>query len=556
MTRPGSGQQPPGDEESILREYLGVLWRRKWMVVALVIVCTLIGYGVSAVQPDMYQSSAELIYEASLDVSNPLSDYGTSNVYERDLEIRAIGQVLGSPEVVKSAEERMARRYDGEFVSHGPDASASEGASSYAVEALVPSADNERSIGSDIVSVVATSTDPALAAVAANSYAEAFVEWRADRQRRKIEIAVKVVKQQLTRYGEGTQESAEFLILKQRLLDLQTLYGTATGNYRVLVPAQPAGAPYAPRPLRSAVLGFGIGLFAGIGVAFLLEQLDTRIHRPDEVAAILRQPVLGRIPKVSRRTLAESALVTMTQPDSHAAEAFRVVRTNLDFMAVDADVRSLVITSCSQGEGKSVTAANLAVAIALGGRRVIVVDGDLRRPRVHTYFNLANQQGVTTVVTAKSGIEDALQPVALGAGIEEGDDALLRVLPSGPMPPNPGEIVASRRFGELVRELEQHADLVLVDTPAMMAVGDTAAIAAKVDGLVFLVDLQQIRRPLLQQAADQLSKLPVKQMGIIIRGDGSSAGRYGYYGYRYTDDAEQGRPTQSRRTVAGVGSKG
>ena len=200
-----------------------------------------------------------------------------------------------------------------------------------------------------------------------------------------------------------------------------------------------------------------------------------------------------------------------------------MVRTNLDFMAVDDDIKSIVLTSCMQGEGKSVAVANLAVSMALAGKKVIVVDGDLRRPRMHKYFGLPQRRGrehrgdrpARPAPTPCSPV--AVEPPATARQATDfrawakGTDALSRlyVLPSGPIPPNPGEIVASRRFAAILDELSQEADLVLVDSPAMLAVGDTSAIASKVDGLVFLVDMHIVKRPQLMTAADQLYRLPV-----------------------------------------------
>jgi receptor protein-tyrosine kinase len=320
--------------------------------------------------------------------------------------------------------------------------------------------------------------------------------------------------------------------------------------------------PYAPNPTRSAILGFGVGLFAGIGLAFLLEQFDVRIRTQEQIARILRQPILGRVPRINRRLLGESALVSLRHPDGHVAEAFRMVRTNLDFMAVDADVTSLVVTSCMKGEGKSVTLANLAVTMALAGKKVVVVDGDLRRPRMHTFFGLENETGLSTVATGHSKLFPTLQAISLDPGPKgangvdfehwaKGTDARSRlyVLTSGPLPPNPGEIVASRRFAAILEELTTEADVVLVDSPAMLAVGDTSAIAARVDGLVFLVDMRMIKKPQIQTAADQLMRLPVKMLGTVVRMQHRRTSQYYaapgyYYGYSYKED---GTKTRERR---------
>ena len=582
----------PEAEGLTLRDYFAVVWRRKWVILLVALVATVAAYSFAARQPDMYMASTDLIFESQIDVANPLSQYGYTDPYERDLEMRAITNILASPDMIARSEQILDRIYDGEFASNvvdegtagaegdgsgasataTPDDSASD-VPGYSVSSSVPETSSSNAVGSNVVSIGGTSTDAALAAAAANAYSKAFVEYREERQKLQIEKAIEVVQNQMDRYQASAKTSADYLILQQRLRDLQILAGTATGNYRVLVPAQEPGAPFEPRPLRSAILGLGVGLFAGIGLAFLLEQFDTRLRRQDEISRILRQPILGRIPRISKRLLGESAMVTLRHPEGHAAEAFRMIRTNLEFMSVDADVRSLLITSCIQGEGKSVSVANLAISMAMTGKKIIVVDGDLRRPRLHTYFAVENKVGVSTVSTGRTPLAEALEAVELApheghAGEDfaewaKSTDARSRlfVLPSGPLPPNPGEIVSSRRFGQMIHALEKQADLVLVDSPAMLAVGDTAALAAKVDGLVFLVDMHVLKRPLLQQAVEQLYKLPVKLLGVVVRTDGSrSGGRYGYYGSPYGYYAYDGRDGRNGRGAAardgGAASRG
>jgi Mrp family chromosome partitioning ATPase len=552
-TRPTPTPVLPEDESSVLREYALVLWRRKWMILAVVAVCTVAAYLVSTSRPDRYQATTSLLYESSLDVSNPLSVYGGANIYTRDVEMRATSAILASPDLRQRALPIIEKTY--------PEvAGATRGGESFSVTAITPKQEtSSQSVGSDILSVVGTSANPRLAAAAANGYAQAFIEWRQERQRAQIGMAIKVVEGQMGKYSSEAKQTADYLTLQQRLRDLQILSGTATGNYSVLVPAVAPAAPFEPKPARTAVLGLGIGLFLSIGVAFVLEQVGTKLRRQEEVAAILRQPILGRIPRLTRKALEDGGLVTLTHPESHAAEAFRVIRTNLDFMAVDASLHSILFTSCMQGEGKSISVANLAVAVAFAGKSVVVVDADLRRPQQARLFGISNDMGVSMVATGRAELDDALVPIEFHHPMAiDNDDAAIwtassearprvSVLPSGPIPPNPGEIVSSRRFGEIIERLATQVDLVIVDTPAMLAVGDTAAIAAKVDGLVFLVDTEIVRRPVLRQAAEQLSKLPIQLLGTVVRTASTSGTRYGYYAYGYAEPAGSGHRRMGRR---------
>jgi len=539
-------------EGMTLRDYLGVMWRRKWVILLVVVVATASAYYFSARQAKVYEGHADLIYEQQIDVSNPLTGQSYTDTNERNLELRSVGSIIESPD--------MKQRAAAELAQHGK---ATTGFTVTA-EPLTDTSTGGTSGDSNVVRITAQSGSPELAAAAANAYASEFVGYRKESVQIQIQRAIDAVKAKADAYQGGARQSTDYLVLQQRLQDLQLLKATATGNYRVLIPATVPDDPVAPQPLRSALLGFGVGLFAGIGLAFLLEQFDTRLRRPDEIAAVLHEPILGRVPRISRRYLGENALVTLRHPDGQVAESFRMVRTNLDFMAVDAEVRSIVLTSCQQGEGKSVAVANLAVSMAMAGKKIIVVDADLRRPRLHRYFGLENSRGLSTVATGQDELLSALQPMAVEPTLKglptdfrtwaAGTDARSRlyVLTSGPIPPNPGEIVASRRFEAVLEELAGECDLLLIDSPAMLAVGDTSAIAAKVDGLVFLVDMQAVKRPQLQTAADQLHRLPVRKLGCVVRMEGIKGGRYFYYSpyyYGYSDDGQRVR--ERRRLVPG-----
>ena len=357
------------------------------------------------------------------------------------------------------------------------------------------------------------------------------------------------------------KQSSSYLLLAQSAQALEIRKATATGDFSVVAPASLPAAPYAPKPLRNAILGLAVGLFAAIGLAFLLEQFDTRLRGQDEVVRILGCPIIGRIPRI-RQSADGQPVVTLSDPDGPVAEAFRMLRGNLDFLGLDSDVHSLAVTSSQQGEGKSVAACNLAVAAALTGRRVILLEGDLRRPRIAEYLGLQNERGLATVANGTHNLVEALQRVDVKAPDEArggvpGDGVVgpprLYVLTHGPKVPNPGEIVASHWFAELVEKYGHNADLVIVDTPALLAVGDAAAIAGAVDGLVFVVDPSRVKRPTLQAAAEQLHHLPARLLGVVVLQHRSRSTSYSY-GYGYGSGSGSGY--YSSTSVNGSGKNG
>ena len=242
--------------------------------------------------------------------------------------------------------------------------------------------------------------------------------------------------------------------------------------------------------------------------------------------------------------------MTLEHPADPVAESFRLLRTNLAFMDVDGTVKSLLVTSSLQGEGKSVTVANLAVTLALAGKKVVVVDADLRRPRQHRLFDLPNETGASNVAVGDADLISTLRSVDL---VSRNGDGSRRLHELGGRQRGHHQALGAhqrsdtaqsrrdRRLAALRADLEplrDEADLVLVDSPAMLAVGDTAALASEVDGVIFLVDMEKARRPVLQAAADQLYRLPCAMMGLVIRLQGGGHGdRYHYYS-RYSDGAE------------------
>ena len=517
-----------------LRDYLGVLARWWWVIALIAIVAGLSAYELANRKTPQYKASVTLLYEMEMDVSNPLYTGSSIDPNVTRLDVSNTIALLDNPEVVDQAKRSLVA---------APKAP-------YSVSAVATTDTNGTNLVNGLT-VSAVSTNPHLATDAANTYASAMIDFRTQSEKARIALAVKVIEGTLAGFAKNAHNSADYILLEQRLRDLQILAATGTGNFQVAAPAHVPTAPFTPHPKRDGILAIAVGLFAGICIAFLLEQLDTRIRTEDRLVGIMRQPILGRIPRLSNKALEHGVLFTVSDPAGSAAEAIRISRGNLEFTQVDGDHSSVLVTSSVQGEGKSVTVCNLAVALALAGRRIVVVDGDLRRPRVHSYFGLPNNIGVSTVASGGSKLTDALKLVSLRPGDGNGlavaaaslaDDGSqnvpkLHVLSSGPLPPNPGEMVASKRFAAIIEQLEEQFDLVIVDSPAMLVVGDAAALASNVDGMVYLVDMKLARRPMLQEAARRLGQVPCRKLGLVIIRDHERSAYYrGHYYNAYAED--------------------
>jgi non-specific protein-tyrosine kinase len=216
-----------------------------------------------------------------------------------------------------------------------------------------------------------------------------------------------------------------------------------------------------------------------------------------------------------------SELVAVSEPRSPISEAYRTLRTNLDFASLDQALKTLVVTSAGVGEGKSTTLANLAVVSAQAGRKVVLVDADLRRPTLHTIFGLDNGQGLTTVMMDESALAS---PPLRSVGVEG-----LSVLTSGPLPPNPAELLGSRRMEEVIAALAQGADQVFFDTPPVVAVTDAAVLATKVDGVLLVVSAGTTRREYARTAVQRLEQINARLVGTVLTNVQMGTGFQGYY---------------------------
>jgi len=214
-------------------------------------------------------------------------------------------------------------------------------------------------------------------------------------------------------------------------------------------------------------------------------------------------------------------LITLTESRSPISEAYRTLRTNLDFAGLDRALRTLVVTSAGMSEGKSTTLANLAIVSAQAGRRVILVDADLRRPTLHTVFGLANDAGLTTMMMDDAALAS---PPLIKTAVDG-----LSVLTSGPLPPNPAEVMGSRRMEEIIAALAERADQVLFDTPPVVAVTDAAVLATKVDGVVLVVSAGHTRRDHARTAVQRLQQINARLVGAVLTNVQVDTGLKGYY---------------------------
>jgi len=320
----------------------------------------------------------------------------------------------------------------------------------------------------------------------------------------------------------------------------------ATNNVVIAKPAVAPLSPIRPRTMTNVLLALIVGGMLAVGAAFLVEYLDDTVKSPDDVTRVTGLSTLGAIARLKDAAGTQRQLIAWVQTKAPETEAFRTLRTNIQFSSVDKPIRTLLVTSSGPGEGKSTTAANLAVVMAQTGQKVILVDTDLRRPVIHKTFGVPNNVGITTALLAGQDID-------LAAYVQPTEIENLTILTSGPIPPNPSELLGSHRMAHVIEQLSQAADLVIFDTPPVLVVTDASVLGRQVDGVLLVADAGGTREQALVQTVGELRKTGVNILGIALnRLDSRSRGYYYYYYYYYyTDDGGNRRRRSDSETGRG-----
>lgn len=352
-----------------------------------------------------------------------------------------------------------------------------------------------------------------------------------------------------------TQGNPDRARLETILAGYRSTYSTLTQSYEqmrltatqsannliILEPAQAPGSPVRPRTRTNTALAGVSGAMLAIGTAFLVEYLDDTVKSPEDVNRICGLGTMGGIGHLER---GGGELVTHDQPLSPVSEAFRLLRTNIHFSGMDSPLRTLLVTSPNPLEGKTLVASNLAVVMAQAGHNVVVVEGDLRRPRLHRVFQVHPREGLT---------QSLLEGQADGR-VQSTQVNGLRVLPSGELPPNPAEILGSKRMQALLGRLKEQANIVLIDSPPVLPVADAAVLGASVDGVLLVVEAGKTRQHEVRQSVESLRRVGANVIGVVLNAVPTSRGPYSHYHQTYSKRPERrngrGRERQKEPSVS------
>lgn len=528
-----------------LKQLWTTFWKWAWLIVA----CTAISTGSSYLgvrnMPAIYQATVTVRIGQAVDLANPsYSDFYTSD----QLAQTYLDLVRRRPIM-----EGVARALNLQFVPGGVSARRVTGTQlleiSYAdvdparAQAIVNEAANQLILQSP------SSSD-------ANTRDQAFVLAQLDDLKAKIaDTNDKITTEQANLDAANSaraiqQYQSNIAALQQKLNSYQNTYATmrynlpgSSSNYISIVePAQLPRYPLSSGKMNTLMLAAAIGAALAIAAAFLLEYLDDTVKTPDDVERVAGVTTLGAISQIEEIKEPTDGLVVHLHPKSQISEAYRVLRTNLQFSAVGSQVATFMVTSSNAGEGKTTTLANLGVALAQTGKRTILVDTDLRRPALHKIFGLPNSIGLTSMLLdEKLSLQDVLTPT---------DVPNLRLLCSGPRPPNPSELLENPRMDQIIAALKADADVVMFDSPPVLAVADSTILAQKIHGVLLVVEMGQTRTEIVRRAVGVLKQVDAKLLGVVMNKISRARGGYYYYYYYYSyyyDSADGGQGVRKRR---------
>jgi tyrosine-protein kinase len=526
------------DGRTTLRDYVAVVRRRKWILLQAVVLVPLVAVLLSQLQEARYESSSTVLLNRQ-----SLAATLTGSSQDSDSEDPVLlGRTQAQVAQVPALAVRVLR------VAGMSNRSASEFLASSRVEPVAQT---------DVVlRFTVGDQDPKVAERLANAYAHQYIRYRRELDTAAYSAARRQLEERMRKLRDDgiDTESPLYASLLEQHQTLVTLSELQQSNASVLRAAEGA-TQISPRTRLAGILGAFVGIVLGLGLAFLRETFDRRVRPDHDLDSALDLPLLGRLPAPPRRAK-QGELAMMSRPSTAEAESFRLLGANLEHANMARQARTIMVTSASRGEGKTTIVANLAVALARAGRRIALVDLDVRHPSLDRIFGLSDRPGLSDVVLDDMPLSDALARVPLAAGdpVDVSGTASLAagtldVLPVGSTPPTPAEFVASRAVARVLDELSGIFDVVLVDVPPLLAVSDAVILGARVDAVLVAVRLNVTDREILNDLARALNACPCAKLGYVL------TGAEPHKGYYVPARTSSDRPSKHDRAVAPVDTR-
>src|SRR3954454_2529254 len=517
---------PQPAEQNDFRAYARALWRWKWLLLSFLIVIPLLAYVLEARKTLEYQSSTLVRPQA---VSVDLSQFGGQSLGPQNID--ALARLIQTSAVANAAAKHMK----------DPPANPSSLLGEISVDA---------DANTGFLTITATDPVPQRAADVANAFAKGISGNQADQANAQIDATIKRIQNQLSKLPQADASRSQ---LQQQLQQLRTLRSSQNTNSAILQKAAPPGTPVNHNTRRAVELGLVIAILLGFGAVAIAENSDRRVRSPDDLESMTGLALLSAIPS--------TAFDPAEDEDLRDEEAFQMLRGALMYFNVDQRLKSVVITSPGQEDGKTTVAVRLAQSAARAGRNVILVDADLRRPQIGPRLHVATPEGLGTVLAGDIDGWWVMFDVPVSA---EGDSQIttqgsLRVLPAGPAAPNPSELLSSERMERLLAELEGATELVIIDSAAALAVSDALPLLRWTTGVVIVARLNRTTRAGIRRLQKIVTAASGTILGVVATGAPARGGYDGYgYGYGYKDSRARKRAErkQLRRAEAADKQRG
>jgi non-specific protein-tyrosine kinase len=503
-----------------LRELFMVVKRWLWLILLGAIIGGVATYFFSVYQPPMYEAVAEVF------ISQPKRD-----------ELSDLGYLSGQQLIQTYTELMVTDQVLGETAQRVNYSIGSENISINQVR------------DTQILQVKVEDVDPIKAAEFANTLVTIFSEQQYQAQtaiyaesKENLEASMaeqrQVIDETIARLATlpDTEENAierewtnlvlmqaneTYINLLNNFESLRMAEAQSVSTVQLVEPAKPDFEPVRPKIMVNTILGIAAGLMLVGGIVFLVEYLDDSVRSPEEISQLYDLPVLGYIAKIPKsRNNGDEGVYILSNPRSPVAEAFRSLRTNIEFAGVVEPVKTILVTSPGPEEGKSTVTTNLASVMMQGGKRVVVVDCDMRRPRVHKLFGMRNRMGLSGFFRGQTNLNDVIEKRLNN----------LYVITSGAVPPNPAELLGSKLMDKMIANLTNMVDVVIIDSPPMV-VTDPVILSSKVDGVILVVNPGRTKKDAVKAAMTQFERAEARMLGVIINRIGRNASYY--YDYYY-----------------------
>lgn len=568
MTPTDSTPQWVATPEFDIKVYVRLIWHWLWLIILCMVLASTTAYVVSDLSMPIYQASTTLLVNQA---RNATANY-------QDL--------ITSERIASTYAQLMKRASTLAAVAAEFDVTPDMLNSAVTAVNVTPIRDTQ------LIQVTIEGTSPELVAAVAETLPQVFItemqqvqesrfiESKANLQKRIQDINDQINQKEAAIAAIGDSYTAEQGVelnrLRSQVTQLQSSYNsqleslemlnlTVAQSMDTITVAEPPSiptTPIRPRTIQNTLLAAIVGVMLALGIIFLVEYLDDRVRSPQDLERIVDTTILSTIsllPNTQKQgwrkaKVAEpSPLITIAEPRHPISESYRTLRTNLQFASVDNELRSILITSATESEGKTTTVANLGIVMAQAGKRVIIIDSDLRKPRLNRVLKVSGTPGITDALWRE---EDNV-----AAYLRETAVPGLRILSSGKIPPNPADLLGSQRMRRLIESLQKEADLLIFDVPPLLAVTDASILAQFVQGIVLVVDTSRTSRAAVSRAVETLFNANANLFGVVLNRMTRNARSYGYYYYDsygryYGDDVDPNDPPPTEKPGSGKSNEG